>query len=213
MCNASKQSDPALVVAEMNWPESDGKAVKVPSVVALAADNVGHRAFLNDERSYFGFAVPMNAACRSFYKISLDAHALASDFDDSVFSRDIARMLVKSGDTEGNLEAMVTAMKHLRQIHLQKVRDSLGDEMVGDIKFVFVFTHPAACSLRGINALYEAACEAGYLDREGDEVRLMSEAHAAAIAAFVGAKAQHGNDAWKTYFKVCQWLKIGKMWC
>jgi len=88
------RTDPALVTAEMEWPGLDGKAEKVPSVVALAEDNLGHKDFPTQQINYFGFKVPDGAVCKSFFKATLDSNALATKYDDEILRREIAQKLV-----------------------------------------------------------------------------------------------------------------------
>ena len=97
---------------------------------------------------------------------------------------------------------MVHAMRYLRDLQLRKATRSLGADVLENLNFVYVLAHPAACSKRGQERLRAAAVEAGFADRQGDKIKLISEAHAAAIAAFVGSKMEHGPRAWREYFKV-----------
>lgn len=186
----------------MDWPGLTGKAEKVPSVVALAEDNPDHQDFPSRDVNYFGFKVPDGAACRSFFKATLDENVHATDYDDEILSHEIVQKLVNIQDPEKNKSTMVLAMKHLRELQLEKATRSIGEHEVEALNFVYVFTYPAACSKRGQEKLREAAIEAGFTDRQGDKIKLISEAHAAAMAAFVGSKMQHGPVAWREYFKV-----------
>lgn len=202
MSFAPLNSDPARVVAETDWPMGEGMMQKVPSKVALYDDNIEHEDFDNSFDNFFGFEIPEGAASRSFYKISMDVDARASVFDDPVLKNAISSKLLSEGDTVKNKQAMVVAMRKMREIQIQKVKDSLGEDALDDIKHVYVFTYPAACSPRGIEALRDAAEQAGFQDRHFDKTEFISEAHAAIMAAFVGCKVQHGTRAWNTFFTV-----------
>lgn len=202
MSFAPINSDPARVVAETDWPMGEGMLQKVPSKVALYDDNSDHEDFEDNMDNYFGFEIPEGAVSRSFYKVSMDVDARASEFDDPVLKNGVSLKLLSGEDTEKNKQAMVVAMQRLREIQTQKVRDTLGEDSLDDIKHIYVFTYPAACSLRGIQALRDAAEEAGFQDRQFDKIEFISEAHAAIMAAFVGCKVQHGSQAWNAFFKV-----------
>lgn len=202
MSSVPPRTQPALVTAEMEWPGLMGKAEKVPSVVALAEDNPEHQSFQTPSDSYFGFQIPGGAIRRSFFKATLDEATPATKYDDSILSHQIARNLVSIQDPEKNNTAMISAMKHLRALQLEKAATSTGEEMLEALNFVYVFTYPAACSKRGQEKLRKAAVEAGFADRQGDKIKLISEAHTAAMAAFVSSKIQHGTIAWRAYFMV-----------
>lgn len=145
------------MTAEIDWPGVRAKAEKVPSVVALAGDNPDHQDFRSPDDSYSGFKVPTDAVCRPYFKATMDPDAQSSEFDDPVLSRPIAQKLVKIQHPEENTKAMVSAVRHLRDLHLQKAKSSLGEETVEALNFVYVFTYPAACSRSGQEELREAA--------------------------------------------------------
>lgn len=202
MSYAPLNTDPARVVAETDWPMGEGMVQKVPSRVALYEDNTEHVDFEDHMDNCFGFEIPEGAVSRSFYKVSMDAEAKATVFDDPVLKNAVSSKLLSREDTAKNKQALIFAMQKMREIQTQKVKDTLGEDALADIKHIYVFTYPAACSLRGIQALTDAAEQAGFQDRPFDKTEFISEAHAAAMAAFVGCKAQHGTLAWKTFFKV-----------
>lgn len=187
----------------MDWP-GGGKACKVPSQVALSSDNVGDDNFDSEVDSLFGFKIPKGATRRSYYKVSLDGEAGPSHFDDPIFNDQLSTKMIDSIDSNKNREAMVLALRHLRQIHHDKmVKQVSAESALNNIKFIYVMAYPAACSHKGKENLCSIAEEAGYLDREGDELKTISEAHAAAMAAFIGCRTQLGNLAWRDFFMVC----------
>lgn len=204
MSAAPERTDASLVTAEMDWPKARGKYEKIPSMVALREDNQNHSAFSSDNSDFFGFNIPKNAVRRSFFKASLNQAARPSRFDDPVLKDNLSQKLVNMGDLTRSRTAMVAALKHLRSIHLKKVANRMGGEnAVEDVKFIYVITHPAAYDEIAKYNLVEMAKEAGYENRLGDEIHLLSEAYAAGMASFVSCRTAQRSDAWRTYFKVC----------
>lgn len=202
MSLASEKTDPTSIVAEMRWPGPSLRSEKVPSKVAMIVDNPDNDDFIDGEvSSFFGFEVPKGSICRSYFKTSLDHDARPSNFDDPILKTALASKLVHADTPERNREAMVVALEHLREIHIEKAQARLGDSF-GDTNFKYVFTYPAACSARGIQALREAVHEAGFSDDNENRPDFLSEAHAAAMASFTSCRSQQGSEAWKRYFKV-----------
>lgn len=204
MSFASSKTHPSVVAAEMSWPGNDGgKSEKVPSVVALMEDNPDNDDFdFGEYESFFGFEVPEGAAYRSHYKASLDINARPSQFDDRVLQEDLAGKLIRIDDPPRNAKAMVVALEHLYKISNAKAREALGD-VREETLFKYVFTYPAACSPQGIDALRRAVKSAGFPDNNDNRPEFLSEAHAAAIAAFTSCRSHQGSVAWKEYFPVC----------
>ena len=203
MSFASIKSDPSIVVAEMDWPGTGrGKYEKVPTIVAMSQDNIGHRAFTTSGiTSLFGFQVPPGVVVRSYFKTFLDGEAKSSTYDDPILISTAGKKLIQIDQRERNWEAMVVTLKHLKEIHLEKMRTALGLTLK-DLSFRYVFTHPAACSPQGIRSLEEAVNDAGFVDDAGNRPEFLSEAHAAAMAGFIGCRSQHGSQAWEKFFKV-----------
>ncbi|KAL4795043.1 hypothetical protein BDV19DRAFT_389700 [Aspergillus venezuelensis] len=158
-----------------NWPLGAGEG-KVPSRVALAADNIDH-GFRADDRPIWGFAVRPDMNAYSWFKLLLDAQGPLTDWDDTdalgvAGSLGIFRHL--------KLPAETVAAGYLQQIYQRLLRI-----LNSCPPLHFWFPVPASWSMEALAATERAARRAGFGERPGDRLTFIAEPEAAAFGALV----------------------------
>lgn len=202
---ASSDTEPINVTADLNWPDSQSNQFKSPSVVAFKKDNPKHNAFRRVKDHLVGFNVSADMVKCAFFKASLDRRAPATKFDNPILKRPIAESLVSFSTPAKDEQAAIAVLKY---IYNQEIQSAAGtqtgfeENTLEDTKYIFVLTHPAACSKAGRDKLEEIAKAAGLGSRPSDEVKLLSEAQAAAMASFISYQKVVKHAVWKVYFKV-----------
>lgn len=152
-----------------------------------------------------GFDVTPDMVSCSFFKASLDKRAQPTRFDNPVLKNSIAESLLSFSTTEKDEQAAITVLKDLYEQEIEsgvQTQTGFDDDSAEETKFIFVLTHPAACSKAGRDKLEEIASAAGLGSRPVDKVKLLSEAQAAAMASFISYQAVEKHEVWRTYFKV-----------
>lgn len=202
---AASDKDPATVTADLNWRDSSVNQFKSPSVVAFKKDNPNHSAFRRGTDVLVGLNVTADMVSCSFFKASLDQRPQPSKFDNPILKKPIAKSLVGFSSPEEDEQAAIAVLKQLYDEEIEKatgVQTDFDERDTRETNFIFVLTHPAACSKAGRDKLEEIAKAAGLGSRPNDKVKLLSEAQAAAMAAFISYQAIEKHEVWRTYFKV-----------
>ena len=185
----------------MEWPGSDERHFKVPNKIAYGSENEDNHSF-EDRESLFGFEVQEGMPHHTFMKRSLDKNALDSKFDDPVLKSSAGTAVMRMPSDHPPERANVDSMRHLYKTFVDKMILVDGEALYKKTRIIFVITHPAGCSEQGKMATREAAKDAGFGSRRADEIRTLSEAEAAALAAFAANRRKWGTAAFVDCFNV-----------
>lgn len=195
--------DPRGVRARKEWPHDGGaRTSKLPAYTALREDNPNHRKFSGRKESYTGFEVLNDMLLTAYSKLCMARTIAPSPLDDDIWQEPITKKVLRPSEPAKYKKAMVQILKYIRRIYLENVASTLGRALQPDDNFHYVFTYPAACSEEGRRTLREAVRRAGFEDRHGDKVTYISEAHAAASAAFIDSRWMMNMKDFKEVFKV-----------
>lgn len=199
------------MTADLNWKGSDLNQFKSPSVVAFKKDNPTHPQFRKIKDHLVGFNVTPDMVSCSFFKASLDQRAQPTKFDNPILEEPIAKSLVSFSDPTQDEQAAIAVLKYIYDQELENAsafQMNFEDRTLENTKFIFVLTHPAACSLAGRQKLEALAEAAGLGSRHGDKIKLLSEAQAALMASFISYKTEVKNAVWQIYFKEKEWITV-----
>lgn len=141
----------------------------------------------------------------AFAKAAMDGDAPASRFDDDILKSRAGQMLTSQPDGVTPEQVFVDVYRHLYDIQTKRFIKQNGTNALAETKRKFVLTFTVACTPKGRQKMLKAAKDAGIGSRKGDEVCMISEAEAAAIATFFQKQKKLGIGAWKQPFKV--------LWC
>ena len=173
---ATSGNDPVVHVIRA-WPGLGGNNVwKVPSRIAYAHENSNLRV---DE---WGFNVSPSMVSCSWTKLLLDRNNARQEYDDpDLFQSQGEGFLRLPAATSAN----TVSTDYLRKIYeytLQTLTSKLHADIIRVTPFEFWFSIPAIWSDAAKDATINAARLAGFASRPGDEIRLIPEPEAAAIA-------------------------------
>lgn len=189
--------------ARKKWPKDGGaETSKLPAVTALPEDNEGHEKFIGREEAYTGFEVQKGMTITAYSKLCMARTISPSPLDDRIFQQNIAKKLLRPSEPAKYRKAMVHLLKYVHKIYREEVTKSLGRPLQPDDSFHYVFTYPAACSEAGRRTLRDSVKKAGFEDRDGNKITYISEAHAAASAAFIDSRWMMNLEDFKKVFKV-----------
>lgn len=193
---------PDHVEARKDWPKNSSETSKFPTIAAFAEDNKDHEDFDGHPEPYIAFEVPKGMKTTSFTKTCMPRSPNTSPFDDIILLLDIAKKLLRPSEPAKKRQGMVEILRYTRKIHEEKMVSELGRDLGPNDNFHYVFTYPAACSEAGKQTLRDAVEEAGFEDRNGDKITYISEAHAAASAAFIDSRKVMNRTEWLGFWKV-----------
>lgn len=202
MSTGEPRGHPDHVEARKDWPKNKSETSKFPTIVAFAEDNEGHEDFKDHPEPYTAFEVSRGMRTISFTKTCMPRNPSTSPFDDTILLQNIANKLLRPSEPAKKRQGMVEILKYTRKIHEEKMVSGLGRDLRSTDNFHYVFTYPAACSEAGKQTLRDAVEEAGFEDRSGDKVTYISEAHAAASAAFIDSRKVMNRTDWLGFWKV-----------
>ncbi|KAK3897932.1 heat shock protein SSA3 [Staphylotrichum tortipilum] len=163
------------------WP-GDGRPVegnwKTPTVIAYGAENRGA------SRNYWGYEVRRGMASCSWTKLLLDTSAETSDYDDPSL-RSAAGYSSLFHLPEGK-DAQMVCQDFLTEVYrfvVGNLKMRMTPEVFDMTPIECYLTVPAIWADKARAATWEAAKAAGFGSRKFDEIRMIAEPEAAAIAA------------------------------
>jgi len=162
------------------WP-GDGRPVegnwKTPTVIAYGAENRGV------SRNHWGYEVRRGMASCSWTKLLLDTSAETSEFDDPSLRNATGSALFH---LPRGKDAQMVCQDFLTEVY-RFVVDNLKMRMTPQVfdmtPIECYLTVPAIWADKARSATWEAAKAAGFGSRPFDELRMIAEPEAAAIAA------------------------------
>lgn len=157
---------------------------KVPTCIAYALEN-------DFEEDKWGYGVKSGMTCTQWFKLGLDGTTPETIFDDPLLQRCTGSGL---GHRPDGMSAQEVASDFLGMLYdhvLISLEEEIGKRAVEQTGLHFVISLPATWSLAARQATRHAATEAGFGTREKDEVVLIDEPEAAAIAAIKSTMATY----------------------
>lgn len=173
---------------------------KVPSRIAFAHENEG----IDDDK--WGYEVESGMKSYSWTKLLLDTNAAATDFDSEILAGKVRTDLL---DLPANMtaEEVVTAyLSHLYKHTLGRLTKVHGEAVMDVTSIDFWFTVPATWQESANYATRMAAMGAGFGSRRGDQLYMITEPEAAAMAILSQA-----NDANPALYKVSNSFVVSRM--
>jgi molecular chaperone DnaK (HSP70) len=187
-----------------HWPtsttESPVTETKTPSQIAYAAENSKSNLLQNA----WGYQITPRMSRYAWMKLLLDQNALPSPYDDPHLKDEI-----QNGVFALPKSAQDVTSDYVRELYTYTMKSLLeilfkGEEEVLDITPIkFWFTMPAIWSDEAQAKTLAAARAAGFGKREGDEICMIKEPEAAALATLSETTVD-----WDTSAKVCIFLNF-----
>jgi molecular chaperone DnaK (HSP70) len=149
---------------------------KVPSKIAYAWENEG----LHEDK--WGYEVEPWMKSYTWTKLLLDENAAETEFDNPNLNGEMGKGLM---ELPLNKTAQSVAADYLRCLYdhvVGKLEKTFSKAMLKETPIHFYFTVPASWEDEANNATREAAKAAGFDSRIGDELFMISEPEAAAMA-------------------------------
>lgn len=174
---ASSDARDVKVIAD--WAGAAGQTdmlEKVPSRIAFACEN--------DELSEdkWGYEVKPSYKSRSWTKLLLDSKAKHREFDSKVLSGKVQSEILGLPKYMSAEQVVEEYLRYLYRHIISKLEKQYGPEVLRITPIDFWFTHPATWQESSKAATRQAAEAAGFGDRVGDQLYMISEPEAAATS-------------------------------
>lgn len=166
----TSETDFTNVQVIKSWPGDVGNLEKVPAEISYTEDG-----------SAWGYEIQLGAERSGFFKLLLDSKATATQYDSPGLTTDSGGSYTKIPLPAGKLASAVTTdyLRHLYNHLMDTLRQRL-IVTIGNTPIQFVLTTPAIWSHEAQSATCEAAKAAGFAQREGDTLSMVSEPEPAA---------------------------------
>ncbi|KAJ9500627.1 hypothetical protein H2202_003843 [Exophiala xenobiotica] len=149
---------------------------KTPTRIAYAEEN-------NIPEDKWGDAVKPGLTACQWTKLLLDGKFKKADFDDPLLEGCLGSSLMHLPEGKTAQEVVTDFLTHVYRHLLRYIEQKVGKTLIEQTSFRFVVTKPATWSLAAQQATRQAARDAGFGSRPGDDVQLIDEPEAAAICA------------------------------
>lgn len=174
----SKFKDDSEILAIKQWPTSGHLmeyAAKAPTQIAYAEENEGL------PKNCWGYQLKPGMARYAWIKLILDADAHQSPYDDPDLKRDIEEGILKLPKDKSARTIAADYFRELYEFTMEKLQCDYS-EILAMTPINFWFTMPAIWSDKAQVTTLEAAREAGFGSRLDDEICMIAEPEAAALA-------------------------------
>jgi hypothetical protein len=161
-----------------DWPEHSGTVWKVPTKIAYAHENTGEIDV--DE---WGYSVPSGTKSYTWTKLLLDRDAEGSVHDDPALNDLFGAGLMRLPSDRSAKDVCRDYLKGLNAYVTQVIERRVTPEMLEISPIECWITVPAIWSDKARAATVEAAKSAGFAARPQDNVYVIPEPQAAALAA------------------------------
>lgn len=189
---------------------------KTPSKIAYRSDNPEDLddTKLGKNTEIWGFQVKPGMESYSWMKLLLDDHVKATKFDDASLSNAFGKLSVTSGHGIMQLPFGKTAtevcadyLKCIYEFTMEELKRIWGPAVIKITPIEFWLTVPATWSDQAKKATKTAALLAGFGSRKKDEIFMITEPEAAAIATLssmnvegVHHQIKSGDGSTSTFF-------------
>lgn len=182
-------NDDSEIVAIKQWPtygKQGGFAAKAPTQIAYAEDNEGI------PKNCWGYQLRPGMARYSWMKLILDEDAHQTPYDDPDLQRDIKEGILKVPKDKSARSITADYFRELYAFTMEKLQHDY-PEMLGITPIKFWFTMPAIWSDKAQVTTLDAAREAGFGSRPDDEMCMITEPEAAALATLSSETLRYGD--------------------
>ncbi|KAF9629605.1 putative hsp70 family protein [Lasiodiplodia theobromae] len=159
------------------WPGSSEVAFKVPSKIAYQSENP-HLDF-----DHWGFNAKPNMNSYTWTKLLLDRNIRLTDFDDSKLEDVFGCGMMRLPPNKSAQEVVTDYLKAIYRYLTEQLSKHFRKEVFDATPMECWLTVPAIWSDAAKAATRAAAIKAGFASRRGDEVKIITEPEAAALAA------------------------------
>ena len=190
----SKYANDSDIIAISEWPTRGPETeftAKTPTQIAYGDENDGI------PKNYWGYQIAPRMVRYAWIKLLLDNNALQSPYDDPDLQRDIKEGIIKFPQNRSAQEVTADYLKELYNFTMERLQRRYMN-MLDVTPIKFWFTMPAIWSDEAQVRTLAAAKEAGYGSRKDDEICIITEPEAAAIAI-----ASSDSLGYKDGLKVC----------
>lgn len=187
-------NDDSEIVAINQWP-TEGPlwefAAKAPTQIAYAEDNEGI------PKNIWGYQLRPGMARYAWMKLILDEDAHQTPYDDPDLQRDIKEGILKVPKDKSARSITADYFRELYAFTMEKLQHDYA-EMLGITPIKFWFTMPAIWSDKAQVTTLDAAREAGFGSRPDDEMCMITEPEAAALATLSSETLRYSD-----FIQVC----------
>ncbi|KJX95901.1 Hsp70 family protein [Zymoseptoria brevis] len=174
-----------------SWPSQDAQSLwKVPTRIAYANENERRRL----RADAWGCSVRPDMVSCSWTKLLLDNQATSSEHDDPYLRYAIEEGLLHIPKGKTPQEVCADFLGKLYHHVLEKIAAQIGEEFLNSTPIDCWVTVPAVWSDRASDMTVDAAKAAGFGCRPGDNVYMITEPEAAAIATFKTRTKPHAPN-------------------
>jgi len=182
------------------WPGSNGAQEKVPTTVALLADNP---TLIKD---IWGYSVTNAHKNRAWWKLAVAARGKTEDFGDPLLQEKVAQDMIGLLDGVDSFQ-LFSSFFGVLYAHAQIVlKDHFTEAFMDEVTIKFVITVPANWEEKEKHLALKAAKLAG-LSGQGNELVMITEPEAAAMIAVSESVADEGQA---TSFQFWSILSAGR---
>lgn len=178
--STKESADISNIVLISSWPgpTRDADTVsKTPSRIAYSVDNprVGKRRW--------GYQVESGMTAYSWTKLLLDENAPLTKYDDTALEDASGTGILRLPDGKTAVEVVSDYLSEVYEHIMKTIAKQISEEALSITPLEFWFTVPAIWSDQAQSATRTAAQRAGFGRRPADNIFMISEPEAAAIAA------------------------------
>ena len=149
---------------------------KVPSKYAYAIENPGL------EVDKWGYEVESHMKAYTWTKLLLDQNAASTEFDNPHLQAQVGNGLLRLPHGKSAQDVASDFLRFLYKHIMAKLEKIMGKSMMNETPVHFWFTAPATWADEATDATREAARAAGFQSRDQDELYMITEPEAAAVA-------------------------------
>jgi molecular chaperone DnaK (HSP70) len=165
----------------------------VPSQIAYSAENAAL------ESDTWGYEVQPGTRAYCWTKLLLDKDTLATEYDDPSLQEASGGAALKVPADKKPVDVVADFLGHLYKHCISRIEKTVPPDVLRLTPIDFWFTMPAIWSDEAQHATKTAAERAGFGQRPGDTISMITEPEAAALAAFKTTK-----DRYDDLLEVCQ---------
>lgn len=154
-----------------SWGSGDHYQRQVPSRIVY------------NPRLAWGYDIDPRELAYCWTKLLLDDHALSTEHDDSNLRKYYGAGFKTTPGGKTALDVVSDYLRLLYQHMMKELGRKLSEEILKITPIQFWFTLPALWSVRAQNATLQAASRSGFGSRPSDDIHLVKEPEAAAIAS------------------------------
>lgn len=178
------------IITVQEWPALNGQtenATKVPTQIAYERDESGRAT------NCWGYLIKPGTPRCVWMKLFLDKKARVTPFDDPNLRRALEEEEMRLPPGKTAEDVTTNFFRELYEFTMQRLRQEYPDILLDMTPIKYCFTMPAIWSDQAQGKTLLAAEEGGFAARQVDEVTLISEPEAAAMATLTNSWPRYGD--------------------